>query len=129
MTLSRYALQAAAVAAGSVALLWPWLDRNAAAGATFAVAYGAALATLNTIAAYASVKWGENRPTQAFLSAVLGGMVGRMAVMLGALAAGLLLLDLPQAPLVLSVMAYYTLFLVFELNVVNRTIRSTAAAR
>ena len=129
MTLSRYALRATAIAAGSVALLWPWLSRGETPGAAFAVAYGAFLATVNTIAAYASVKWGESRPAQAFLTAVLGGMVGRMAAMLAALAAGLLLLQLPQAPLVFSVMAYYTIFLVFELNVVNRTIRSAAVAR
>jgi hypothetical protein len=128
MTLSRYALRATAVAAGSVALLWPWLDRGNP-WVPFAVAYGAALATLNTIAAYASVKWGENKPTQAFMSAVLGGMVGRMAVMLAAIAAGLVALDLPQVALLSSVMSYYTLFLAFELNVVHRTIRSAAVAR
>jgi hypothetical protein len=129
MTLSTYALRVTAMAAGSLAVLWPVLYRTAEPAAPQAAAYGAVLCALNTVAAYGLVGWAQRRSTNAFLGAVLGGMLGRMAVMLAAVTIGVLVLELPQLPLVFSVLAYFTLFLVFELNVVNRTVRSQAAAR
>ena len=129
MTLRTYALRATALTASSLAVAWPLLDRAAEPGSAPAAAYGAVLATVNTIAAYFLVGWSQGRSTNAFLGAVLGGMLGRMGVMLAAIVAGVLALGLPQVPLVVSVLAYFTLFLVLELNVVNRTVRSEAPAR
>jgi hypothetical protein len=83
----------------------------------------------NTLVAHALVSWSERRSTPAFFGAVLGGMVGRMAVMLAAVITGVLLLGLPRLPLVVSLLAYYTLFLVMELTVQHRHTRRTAATR
>lgn len=127
MSLQRYALRVLVMSAASLAVAWPLLDR--VPGAAPAAVFGAGLATLNTLLAFYLVSWSQGRPTNVFLGAVLGGMLGRMGAMLGAVVAGILVLDLPQVPLVISVLSYFTLFLVFELNVVNRTLRSEAHAR
>jgi cellobiose-specific phosphotransferase system component IIC len=94
-----------------------------------AILFGAVLAILNTLVAHALVSWSERRSTPAFFGAVLGGMVGRMAVMLAAVITGVLLLGLPRLPLVVSLLAYYTLFLVMELTVQHRHTRRTAVTR
>jgi hypothetical protein len=94
-----------------------------------AIVFGALLAILNTLVAHSLVSWSERRSTPAFFGAVLGGMVGRMAVMLAAVITGVLLLGLPRLPLVVSLLAYYTLFLVMELTVQHRHTRRTAATR
>jgi hypothetical protein len=94
-----------------------------------AILFGALLAVLNTLAAHALVSWSERRSTPAFFGAVLGGMVGRMAVMLAAVVLGILLLDLPRLPLVVSLLAYYSLFLVMELTVQHRHTRRPAETR
>jgi hypothetical protein len=86
-----------------------------------AVAFGAALATLNTLAAHALVRWSERRSTRLFLGAVLGGMVGRMALMLAAVLVGVLGLGLPELPLVFSLLGYFLLFLGLELTLQHRS--------
>ena len=104
-----------------------WLPPSAALA--LAIFFGAALATLNTLAAHALVSWSERRSTQAFIGAVLGGMLGRMAFMLGAVVLGVLVLGLPRLPLVVSLLAYFTLFLVMELTVQHRYTRRAAETR
>jgi hypothetical protein len=117
MTLGRYALVALAMAAVTQAVLWPLL---APPGRAAALA-GAGLAVANTVAAYALVRWSSTRSTAAFMRAVLGGMLGRMAVMLGAVVAAVSLLGLPEVPLAVSLLSYFVVFLVFELAVAHRT--------
>jgi hypothetical protein len=63
------------------------------------------------------------------MGAVLGGMVGRMAVMLAAVVAGVLVLGLPKVPLAVSLLGYFVVFLVFELTVLQRRTGSAAEAR
>lgn len=104
---------------GPLALLWPALARLGDAGRA-AVLFGGLLAGANTLLAYALVLWSERRSTQAFLGVVLGGMVGRMALMLGAVVAGVLVLGLPKVPLAVSLLAYFVAFLVLELAILQR---------
>jgi len=85
-----------------------------------AVALGAALAALNTLAAYALVDWSEARSHALFIRAVLGGTVGRMLILLAAVAGAVVGLGLPRLPLVIALLAYYAAFLVLELAVVHR---------
>jgi hypothetical protein len=94
-----------------------------------AILFGAGLAILNTLAAHALVSWSERRSTQAFFGAVLGGMVGRIGLLLAAVVLGVLLLELPRLPLVVSLLAYYTLFLVMELTLQHRHARRPAETR
>lgn len=127
MSLLRYSILVLAVAASTlaaVALVVP-----AGRPARLAVAFGAALASLNTLAAHALVGWAEHRSTKAFMGAVLGGMVGRLALMLAAVVAGVLGLGLPRLPLVVSLLAYFALFLAIELALQHQHARRAAVAR
>jgi uncharacterized membrane protein YccF (DUF307 family) len=74
--------------------------------------------------------WSANRSTNVFMGAVLGGMVGRMGLLLAAVVAAVLLLGLPKVPLALSLLSYFVLFLVFELAMLHRkTSRPVEASR
>lgn len=90
------------------------------AGALAAFAFGAVVAGLNAVASMGLLLWSRGRSHVAFMRALLGGMVGRMAVMLGAVAVGLLALDLVPMPLVIGLLSHFVLFLVLELGVVHR---------
>jgi branched-subunit amino acid ABC-type transport system permease component len=105
--------------AGSLALVWPLLS-GAGPSAQRAVGFGAALAAVNTALAYFLARWSSRRSPNVFLGAVLGGMFGRIVVMLGAIALGVLALDLPRLPLAFSVLSYFTVFLIFELALLHR---------
>lgn len=118
MSLGRYALIVLVAVAATQAAVQLALGLQAAARR--AVAMGAALAAANTLAAYGLVVWSAGRSQTAFMAAVLGGMVGRMALLLAAVVAAILLLGLPKVPLALSLLAYFVAFLVFELRVLHR---------
>jgi hypothetical protein len=119
VTLTRYAtlvIGAVALPLGIIALLWGGEDPHAVRSAAF----GAGLAGLNTIVAYALALWAQRGSNNVFLGAVLGGMLGRMALMLGAVAVGLGMLDLRRLPLVAGLLSYFVLFLAVELMALNR---------
>ena len=120
MSLIRYSSLVLAIALPPLALAWALALRRADGPTRWAAAFGAAVAIANTVAAHALVRWSQRRSTNAFLAAVLGGMVGRMALMLGAVVAGVLWLGLPKLPLVGSLLPYFVLFLVVELAVLHR---------
>lgn len=118
MSLGRYSMIVAAMAAVTLAALWPLL--GARPDGTFsAAALASALASLNAMAAYALVAWSSGRSNTAFFRAVLGGTLGRMALLLGAVA-GAIVVGLPRLPLVIALLAYYVAFLALELAVVHR---------
>ena len=125
MTFARYAALVSGVACATLAAAWPLLapDWRPAAAA------GAALALANTVVAYGLVVWADRRSTNVFLGAVLGGMVGRMGLMLAAVVIAVLLLGLPKVPLAISLLAYFVVFLVFELTVLQRRTSRGAAVR
>ena len=127
MSLLRYSTLVLLVAAATLAPVGLVVPSGTEARA--AILFGAVLAILNTLAAHALALWSERRSTQAFFGAVLGGMVGRMALMLLAVILGMLLLELPRLPLVVSLLCYYTLFLVMELTLQHRHARSPAPSR
>ena len=127
MSLSRYAILVLFTAAATLAVVSLVAPTDPPLRA--AILFGALVATLNTLAAHGLVAWSEGRSTHAFFGVVLGGMLGRMAVMLGALAAGALLLGLPRLPLVISLLSNFTLFLVVELTVQHRHARRPAESR
>lgn len=119
MSLKRYALIVLAIVSGSLLLLLPALSGVLDAGAQMAALFGALLAALNTLLAFFLVSWSEKRSTNVFLRAVLGGMVARMALMLGAVVLGVIYLGLPKLPLAISLLGYFVLFLVFELRILH----------
>ena len=127
MSLGKYAFLVLAVVATLLAAVWPLL-RSDPAGRP-AVLAGGALAALNTILAHFLVLWSAGRSTNVFLGAVLGGMVGRMALMLAAVAAGILVFGLPKVPFTLSLLAFFVLFLVLELTILHRRTGASAGVR
>jgi hypothetical protein len=120
MSLFRYTILVLGIGAATFSLAWGLALRRADAPTRWAAAFGGALAVANTVAAHALVRWSSRRSTNAFLGAVLGGMVGRMALVLGAVVAGVLLLGLPRLPLAFSLLSYFVLFLLLELTILHR---------
>jgi hypothetical protein len=119
VSLKRYSILVLVVAAATLSALS--LVVPPGTGARAAVGFGAALAVLNTLAAHALVLGSRGRSTRAFLGLVLGGMVGRLALMLVAVVLGVLALGLPRLPLVISLLAYFALFMVVELTLQHRS--------
>jgi hypothetical protein len=89
-------------------------------GALASFVFGAGVAGLNALLSMALLVWSKGRSHVVFMRALLGGMVGRMAVMLGAVVLGLLALKLPPMPLVIGLLTHFVLFLVLELGIVHR---------
>ena len=87
MTVARYALMALAITGGSLALAWPLMARWLEPASRRAALAGAALAVANTVAAHWLIRWSIARSVNVFMRAVLGGMVGRMGLMLAGVAA------------------------------------------
>jgi hypothetical protein len=127
VSLGKYAILVLAAVATLLAAVWPLLPAEPAGRS--AVAAGGALAAFNTILAYYLVLWSSGRSTNVFLGAVLGGMVGRMALMLAAVVTGVLLFDLPKVPFAISLLAFFVLFLVLELTILHRRTSAAAGAR
>ncbi len=119
MSLGKYTLLVTVVAALSLLIAWPALGRMDGAGRSAAF-YGSALAIVNTIVAHSIVLWSDRRSTNVFLGAILGGMVGRMALLLVAVLAGILFLGLPRVPLAIGLLAFFVLFLISELTILHR---------
>jgi len=125
VSFGRYAALVVVVVTVSLGGLWPVL----AAGNRTAAVAGALLAAVNTLGAYGLVLWASGRSTNAFMGAVLGGMVGRMGLMLAAVVAAVLVLGLPKVPLAVSLLGYFVVFLVFELTVLQRRTNGAEARR
>jgi hypothetical protein len=127
LSLIRYSVLVLGIAVATFALAWGVALPRADPPARWAAAFGTGVALANTITAHALVQWSTRRSTNAFLGAVLGGMVGRMALMLVAVVAGIVWLGLPKLPLTASLLSYFVLFLVMELSILHRR-TSTGAA-
>lgn len=129
MSLGKYSILVTAVALTALALAWPLALHRLQGEGRAAVLFGAAVALLNTIAAHGLVRWSAGRSTTAFFRAVLGGMLGRMGLMLAAVLAGLLWLRLPRWPLAVSLLCGFAAFLVLELAIVHHAGRPAPASR
>lgn len=119
MSLARYATVVAGIVGGSLLLSWPFLGPLGRQG-RLAAAYGGSVAAANALLAHGIVLWSEGRSTNVFLGAVLGGMVGRMALMLAAVVIAVLGFGLPKVPLAVALLTYFVLLLVLELRVLHR---------
>jgi hypothetical protein len=125
VTLVRYT----AVVAGVAGLSWLAVAKFLDGPARGAVGFSAALTTINTIAAFAIVTWAAARPLKPFLAAVFGGMLARLAALLVAVGLAISHLGFRTFPLVAALFVYFSVFLAFELAVVNRTASPHSAPR
>jgi hypothetical protein len=114
--LARYTAVVLGAVGASLGAAWPMLSAEARP----AVLTGALLAALNSVGAYFLALWSAGRSNNAFFTAVLGGMLARMTVLLAAVLVGVLVFGLPKLPLTFSLLAYFVVFLVLELAVVSR---------
>jgi hypothetical protein len=108
---------------------FPFLRASEDERAFAAALFGALLAVGNALVAYGLVLWSAGRSSVAFMRAVLGGMLGRMAFLLGAVVFGILLLDLPRLPLIVSLLAHFVAFLGLELYAVQKRALVAGTAR
>lgn len=129
MSLGRYAGFVVAVVAASLGLVWLGFGQRLSGEALSGIVMGGALAAANTLAAFGLVRWAQGRSTNAFMGAVLGGMIGRMGLMLAAVVGAVLLLGVPKVPLALSLLSYFVFFLVFEIAVLQRQRPGAVEAR
>ena len=120
MSLGRYALLVLALVGGTLGAAWPLLLRGLDRRGRWAAVCGGALAAVNALLAYFLVDWSAQRSTAVFFRAILGGMVGRMALMLAAVLAAVLVLGLPPVPLAVSLLSYFVVLLAIELAVIHR---------
>ena len=111
MTLARYSALVATLVAGCLLGARWGLSETAFS----AVAFGAILAGLNTVGAFFLVCWSTGKATGVFMAAVLGGMMVRMALMLGAVLFALEILEMQRMPLVVSLLGSFVSFLALEL--------------
>jgi hypothetical protein len=120
LSLGRYTLITLALASTSLALTWWVLDSVFPSG-RWAAMLGGGIATLNSLAAYGLVVWSAGRSNTAFFRTILGGMLVRMTAMLGVVVAAVVWLGVPRLPLTLSLLAYFVVFLAFEMAAVHRS--------
>lgn len=106
-----------AVALGGYPLL-----RYAPPDVVTAVALGAALGTLNVLAGFAAIEHAFNKSYTVFLRWVLGGMGLRLLVLLGLLAALILVFHVNATALVVSVLGFYAVYLVLEILFIQRKV-------
>jgi hypothetical protein len=126
LTLGKYTMLVLGVVAAAAVPVVPLALRDLDGPSRAAIAYGTALAVLNTLAAHALVVWSDGRSTPTFFRAVLGGMLGRMVAVLAAVVAGVLVLGLPKVPLALALLSFFVVFLVMELSILHRRTGATA---
>jgi hypothetical protein len=89
-------------------------------GSALSVLSGAGLATVLGISSLALAAWSHDKPQAVFLSALLGGFVGRLALFGGAVALMATMGGLPLAPFLAGLFAYYVLCQVLEVRTLRR---------
>jgi cation transporter-like permease len=85
-----------------------------------AVAAGAALSTVNVMLGYMAIRYSFDRSHTTFLKAVLGGMGLRLLFMLGAFIALIAGFGMQPVALTVSLLGFYTVFMVLEIVYIQR---------
>jgi hypothetical protein len=120
----KEAWRALVVLLGTTAAFAPlaWLAAHALSGprGVLSAALGAGLAVLLALAGTVLQIWAFRKPQKVFLAALVGSLVGRMAIFLVALAAVVAATELPPAPFVGALFFYYVICQVLEIRTVRR---------
>ena len=120
MRFTRFAGILGATLILTLSLCLPAIARASGRPEVAAALCGALVAALNALAAYALVLYSRRRSTLVFMRAILGGMTLRMGAMLLAIVVAVRLFELPQVPLILSLLGHFALFLGLELLAAHR---------
>jgi len=86
-----------------------------------AVVSGALISTANVILGYAAIRYSLDKSYTTFLKAVVGGMGLRLFIMLGMLAALILVFHLDALALVVSALGFHAVYLILEVLFIQRT--------
>ena len=119
MTLGRHALIVAAVLAVTLLGGGMLVHERLSASVAEAAVFGATVAAANAILSHMLVLRTAGRPASVFLKLVIGGMAGRIALVLGAVVVAVAVLNLPGLPLVLSLLGHFAVFLGLEIVALN----------
>lgn len=92
------------------------------AGVTRAFVASAVLTLLNVLAGYTAIEYSFAKSYTTFLKAVLGGMGIRLLVMLGVMVVLIEIFEYPAAPLLVSALGFYLLYLVLEVVFIQRKV-------
>jgi hypothetical protein len=103
---------------GGIAAFPLW--KNGSPEVLTAVLVGAGLSTLNVLAGYFAIRYAFGKSHTTFLTAVLGGMGIRMAVILGALVVLIKVAGLHAVALTVSLLVFYVLYLVLEIMYIQK---------
>ncbi len=87
-----------------------------------AAAAGAALSTVNALLGFLAIEYAFDRSYTTFLKVVVGGMGVRMLLMLGALAALLMVFRMQVVALTVSMFGFYLIYLVLEVLFIQRKV-------
>lgn len=117
----RFPLQVAAVLMAGL-IIGSIPAANAGGDAVVALVVGAMLSAANVLAGFIAIEYSFDKSHATFLKAVLGGMGIRLIVMLGLIVLLIRAASLSAAPLVISVLAFYVMFLVLEVLYIQRKV-------
>lgn len=98
-----------------------WGGRQAA----LSTVLGAALATVLAVASVVLAVWAHDKPQRVFLTALLGGFLGRLILFGGGVALLATATEFPVAAFMAGLFGYYVLFQILEI----RALRRLSAAR
>lgn len=87
---------------------------------------GAMISLANAIAGYAAIEYSIGKSYTVFLKVVLGGMGVRMLVMLSLMLFLIEVVRVQAVPLVVSLLGFYTLFLILEVLFIQKKMSSKA---
>jgi len=110
---------AGVLALAAAVLAWP-LAAYATADVRWAVAAGAAVASVNVLLGYLAIRYAFGRSYTTFLKAVLGGMGVRLLLMLGAFTLLLLAFRMHALALTCSLLGFYAIFMILEIVFLQR---------
>ena len=83
---------------------------------------GGLLSTINVLLGFLAIEYSFERSYTAFLKTVLGGMVVRMMVMLGAMVALILVVRVHAGALTVSMLGFYLIYLVMEVVFIQKKV-------
>ena len=98
----------------------------ASADIVLACIAGAVISVVNAIAGYAAIEYSIGKSYTVFLKAVLGGMGVRMLAMLSIMLVLIELFRFKAVPLVVSLLGFYSLFLILEVLFIQKKMSTKA---
>lgn len=111
------------LAVSTVLAVYP-LITYAADEMLLAIIAGVIISTLNIFLGYITIEYAYSKSMTGFLKWILGGIGIRMLIMLGALLFVIKILQLHLIAFMISLFAFYAIYLVLEILYIDKKVRS-----